>query len=85
MGRAAASGPLAGPEQENQAETPWDACKEVASRVTLELTRWMDSPILADCSDSGIGERWHTTEVGIYEKNAPVWNAPETPKRGGKN
>lgn len=63
---------FAGPEQENQAENPWDACKEVASRVTLDLTRWMDSPILADCSDSGIGERWHTTEVGIYEKNAPV-------------
>lgn len=61
---------FAGPEQENQAEKLWDACKEVASRVTLELTRWMDSPNLADCS--GIGERWHPTEDGIYEKNPPV-------------
>lgn len=72
VGRAAASGPLAGPGQQNQAETPCDARKEVARRVTLELTRWMDAPMLAGCSDSGVGERWHTTEGGIFEKNAPV-------------
>lgn len=42
---------------------------QVASH-SIELTRWMDSPILAD--RSGIGERWHTTEVGIYEKDPPV-------------
>lgn len=42
----------------------------------------MDSPILA--GRSGIGERWHTTEVGIYEKDPPVWKATETPESGGK-